>query len=43
LPEDGVIDSPVESFKLELPRDARVLIIRIKDGQGNISVERIDL
>ena len=43
LPEDGVIDSPVESFKLELPRDARVLIIRIRDGQGNISVERIDL
>ena len=43
LSEDGVIDSPVESFKLSLPLNSRVLIIRIVDGQGNTKVERIDL
>ncbi len=43
LSEDGVIDSPVESFKLSLPLNSRVLIIRIVDGQENTKVERIDL
>jgi hypothetical protein len=43
LPEDGVMDSSVESFKLELPTNTKVLILQIMDSQGNVKVERINL
>lgn len=44
LPNDGVVDGPFETFKIELPsKYADVVLIRIQDDFGNTTTERIQL
>lgn len=43
LPLDGVVDSGSEMFRIELSKDARVVLLKIVDTFGNITTERISI
>lgn len=43
LPEDGVVDSVYETFRISVRKEYKTLLLKITDEFGNITTERISL